>query len=538
MLSFRYLLIMFIIVCATPLLADMSANWFTCYGSTGHESVTASCYDPDGNYYLAGEFRGSFQMNDTTLNAGIHSTAFIAKYSATGQFIWARQSTSSGATSRSAFVTGIVADADQNVYLCGSFDGLFKLSDISVTSNSYVDSYIARLDATGACQWITRGNAGATNKAYAIALSSDNLPLVCGSFSSNTNLFGTAVTNSGLEDAYLAKFNTTGTINTLKHWGSISNDQCQSISPLSSGEIVITGFYSNAISFSGTSLPAHNVEVFVCKLDASLNPIWVKGSISDGWNQNDNIVTANDSGIYVFGRYNAGMSWDAFSLANTGYSLYALKLDNSGNVVWLSNLLSSSSGRSIKGACLTSDSTIVLSGFYSESCTTSLGTITGAGSDDAFVMLVSSAGSLEMFQTLGGSGLDASFTLSINADDELLCAGYYSASDSNFMGTIPVYSGLKDIFALRFNLQDSSIPAAPQNIMLHNNDQQLSLSWSSVHTSQSGTPISVSGYQIYGSSSFEEDSFELIGECVGTTYLLPINELSYSHRFYIVKAVP
>jgi len=539
MLSFRSFIVLLLSLLAMYLSASVNVDWYATYGSAGNESATASCYDSQGNYYLAGDFKGSLQFGSTMLESGTHTAIYIAKYASTGQLLWVKHSTSSGATVRSAFVTGIVADASQNLYLCGSFDGLFKLSGVSVTSPTSVDSYLSKLDSSGTCQWIVTGSASFTNKAFGITITNDNYPVICGSYGATQTLFGATVINAGLDDAYVAKFHPNGSLVTLNRWGSIANDVCQSIQILSNGDYVISGYNTNAISFGSTTLPNLGMEIFVCKLNSSLNPLWAKGSICNGTTQNEAIVTADASGIYVFGRYSAGISWDTFSLPNTSYALFALKLDHSGNAVWLRNVLSSGSNRSVKGACIMPNGDIALAGFYNATCTNSLGSYTSAGSNDAYFMVLNPDGNPQMFHSLGGGGIDVGFTLSKNADNELLIAGYFGAANSNFFGTIPVHTGQNDVYAIRLSIQNASIPAAPQNLVLHTAESNLILSWSPVLTSQTGSPLSVSTYQIFGSSIADDgESFELIGQCSGTSYVLPANELSHPHRFYLVKALP
>lgn len=537
MFSSRFICLVFLALFISGYYASINVDWFTSYGSAENESVTASCYDSQGNYYLAGEFKGTLQLGSFTLTSGIHSAIFIAKYSASGQLLWAKNSTSSGATARSASVTGIVADNNGNLYLCGSFIGTFKLSDVTVQSSSFIDSYLTKLDANGICLWTNKANASGANKAFDIALTSDGYPVICGNFSQTSLLFGYNVSNASLEDAYVARFDSDGSLQTLKHWGSTQTDQCQAITSLSNGEYIISGYNSNSITFGTTTLPAHGMESYVCKLDSSLNPIWAKGSICDGGSQSETTVTADASGIYVFGRYNAAMAWSTFSLPNSGYALFSMKLDHSGNVLWLNKLLSSSSNRSVTEACILANGDVVLTGFFNGTCSYASGTYTSAGLNDAFLISLSPTGEMKMFQPFGGSGSDVGFTISKNSNDQMLCAGYFGAANSSILGTIPQHIGLYDMYAFRFSIQDASIPSAPQSLMLQSVNQQYVLSWSAVQTSQTGSPISVSGYQIFGSSGVDGESFELIGECTGTSYVLPVNELSYSHRFYMVKAL-
>ncbi len=131
--------------------------WAKSAGSTDNDYVSSKSISTDetGNVYITGDFRSSTIDfgNDIITNSGgfdngmlqPYSDLFIAKYDASGNFIWAK---SAGANDGNDYCYGIATDINGNAYVTGNFRGTtIGLGSDTLTnfgSNSS-DIFIAKL---------------------------------------------------------------------------------------------------------------------------------------------------------------------------------------------------------------------------------------------------------------------------------------------------------------------------------------------------------------------------------------------------------
>jgi len=166
-----------------------------------------------GNIYTTGFFTGTtdFDPGATTFTlTSLNSTgnAFISKLDVSGNFKWAKQLKSNGP----GFSYGIVCDTLENIYTCGSFQGVIdfdpSLSAVSYTTAGGEDMFILKLDSVGNYIWHKVGGGIDSDASTGIALDKKQSIYITGYFS-NTCDFGSIYTNTlvsaGNGDLFVAK---------------------------------------------------------------------------------------------------------------------------------------------------------------------------------------------------------------------------------------------------------------------------------------------------------------------------------------------
>jgi uncharacterized delta-60 repeat protein len=174
-------------------------------GTGSYDAGTGIAVDPSGNVYISG-------------NTGASNTNMLAvKYNSAGTVLWQR--TLSSGTEDIGLAMAV--DSSGNAYLCGASD----------TSGSY-DFQIAKYDTSGTIQWQRRlfGAGSSQDIARGIATDSSGNVYICGS--------GNA---AGTYDIYVAKYDTSGTIQWQKRLGSASDDNGTGVAVDSSGNVYICG---------------------------------------------------------------------------------------------------------------------------------------------------------------------------------------------------------------------------------------------------------------------------------------------------------
>ncbi|MBX7158632.1 MAG: hypothetical protein K1X66_09640 [Verrucomicrobiae bacterium] len=126
----------------------------SCAYSTGYSIDT----DGLGNIYIAGIYSGGCSFSNTiklisTLNDE-DVDGFVAKYSSTGQAIWAKKIGSPQAGS-SQVTQALIVDKKNNIYITGHYLSGITIGNITFPSkpSQAADAYLAKLNSNGSVLW-------------------------------------------------------------------------------------------------------------------------------------------------------------------------------------------------------------------------------------------------------------------------------------------------------------------------------------------------------------------------------------------------
>ena len=130
-----------------------TVSWATSIGGTGTDSGEGIATDSGGNVYVIGKYSGSVTIGSTTLttvSVGSYD-AFVAKYDTSGTVQWAK---SIGGMS-SEYGYGIATDNGGNVYVIGEYQGTatFAPGTTLTSASGTRDAFVAKYDTSGTVQW-------------------------------------------------------------------------------------------------------------------------------------------------------------------------------------------------------------------------------------------------------------------------------------------------------------------------------------------------------------------------------------------------
>ena len=157
---------------------------------------------------------------------------------------------------------------------------------------------------------------------------------------------GTTLTNtsdSNYSDAYILKYNSTGTLLWSKQLGGSRNENIASIDTDNAGNVYITGSFENNITLGNTTLSSTNGGVFISKLNSNGDYIWaIKNT---GTNENFHIrdIKADNSGnVFITGETRSTtLSFDNLIITTpsndptlTNDRVFIVKFDTNGIGLW------------------------------------------------------------------------------------------------------------------------------------------------------------------------------------------------------------
>ena len=134
------------------------------------------------------------------------------KYSETGSFLWATQS--SGINEVDQLIAGGVAvDTVGNVYVLGEFKGGIDFGGETALASEFgtTDLFLARFNVNGTPDWVKQIGGYTEDFAGGISLDSQGQPVIIGTFQGSTKL-DAAITlySAANREMFVAKYDTTG----------------------------------------------------------------------------------------------------------------------------------------------------------------------------------------------------------------------------------------------------------------------------------------------------------------------------------------
>ncbi|MCT7961168.1 Ig-like domain-containing protein [Laspinema sp. D1] len=356
-------------------------EWIKQFGSSSEDNAKGITIDSAGNLYITGQTYGNL---GGTFFGG--TDAWIAKYNSSGTQQWVKQL----GTASAEWSESITVDSAGNSYITGSTTG-----NLGGTNAGLYDAWVTKYDSSGTQQWVRQLGTTADDSSNSISLDSAGNLYITGTTSGS--LGGTSAGNG---DAWVAKYNSSGTQQWVKQFGTTNIEFSEGIIVDGAGNSYITG--ATRGDLNGTNAGAY--DAWIAKYDSSGIQQWVKqfGSSSDELSQSITIDSAGN--LYI-----TGHTFGNLGGTNAGgYDAWVAKYNSSGTQQWVKQFGSSSNDYS-EGITVDGAGNLYITG-YTEG---NLGG-TNAGSSDAWVVKYNSSGTQQWVHQLGTSGIDAAYSITVD----------------------------------------------------------------------------------------------------------------------------
>jgi len=298
---------------------DSSGNtaWVKVPGGNYMGAGNEMTVDIKNNIYLTGEFAGDSIVfgphilhNPTT--GFSFSNFFIAKYSPTGNVLWAKAPVIADSTN--AYGYGVRTDNTGNVYVTGKFYGdsiIFDNVTLRIKSAPGEGIFVVEYDSSGNLVWakMTDGNPGAAP--FGIAVNESNDAFVTGYFTGDSLTWGTSSgysLGSLNSNAFIAKLDRNGNALWVKTATVPQNMFAigQSVTVDKENNIFLSGGFGDSVTFDNTTLCQpldSNLDydpMFLYKLDSNGNVICAKAFLTGGGGKTSSCIDKNGNG-YIGG---------------------------------------------------------------------------------------------------------------------------------------------------------------------------------------------------------------------------------------------
>ena len=436
----------------------------TYYGAAKDDNNYAIAVDSAGNCYLGGQTRSSsFPLINPINDTKTGLSAYIGKFSPTGQLLWSTYLGGSGNDK----ITGIAIDSTNNVVVLGSTDSsdfVIKNAYQSTKDNTY-SFFVTKFSSVGDLVWSTYLGGSGYDYPTAITVdSSDNILITGEAELSFPTVSAMNSTNNGYYDTVVAKMSSSGQLLWSTFLGGSDSDSGTGIATTSDGGVVVLGSTTSSnfptkAAYDST-YSTGTADSFISKFSSDGHLEWstyLGGTGSDyprgiAVGPKDNIVVIGDTDSTDFPLKNE------FQSSLKGVSdQYVSMFDSFGNLEWSTYLGGSDQERGGKVA-FDYNGKIIVSGITESNNFPMSDVYTGPFRIAASIAVFSSTGSIER-GFYYGSGLFESPQVAITPTNDIMLSGYSSSTMLPMVNAMnSTNNGLNDAFLVKFTSDPIVIP--------------------------------------------------------------------------------
>ena len=258
----------------------------------------------NGDVFLGGGPASGLDLGCGPLTGGA-GTSHLARLDASGQCLWSRTlDLDSSVIFSDLGLVGPTADGSDFV-IRGSFSGTMDAGCGPMTSAPGGSSFVARLDAGGACVWSK--SFGARYMRVTRFPSGDLLLSV--PLAGTVDLGGGPLTSASIKDVAFARLDVSGNHVWSKRFGALGASLCARYCPGSlnaavtaNGSVLLSGPLTGWVDFGGGPIGSMAEQTYVVKLDGAGTFLWHRQLPATTYVTPDPCgaaITANDNGVDV-----------------------------------------------------------------------------------------------------------------------------------------------------------------------------------------------------------------------------------------------
>ncbi len=442
-------------------------SWAATFGAdSGDDKAYRIALDGEGNIYTTGYFGSNynptvdFDPGDGVLNCTSHGCedVYISKFTSTGNFLWARAFGGPGGDRGQ----DVAVDDSGNVYVTGWFKGMVDFDPGAGTevrtSVGDCDVFVSKYDSNG--EFISCFTFGGSSWDYGCAVGIDSAGdlLVSGAFRKTVDFDPSAgvnqKTSNGGEDAFLAKYTSTGSLLWVSTWGGDSEslpDVGRALALDSNDRIYVTGEMEDSDDM---------VAYLNCHTSFGVATWCVDWRAVVSCEPGRGVAVDSADNIYVVGWFENQVDFNPGAgncnrTSKGGRDAFINVFNPSGDHQWVKVWGSNGSDEAFDIAFTPSGEMFVCGYFESGASLSDLGggTLNSNGGRDAFLLNVSHDGALNWSSTWGGDGSDEAFGVDVNSEGKPLIAGYFQGTadfDPGSGENVHASNGFFDAFLCMF----------------------------------------------------------------------------------------
>lgn len=362
-------------------------------------------------------------------------------------------------------VKNITVDAQNNSYLTGNTSDTLIIQTDSIKTQSTADSelFLAKVDANGSSQWLRR--ISTTGSGSITDLQTDPLgnSYVLGYFQ-DTLVFNTdSLVSAGQTDMFMAKYDANGNLLWKIQAGGTKSDLPWALALDADGNLYISGNFQGTTLFGSTILDSgSSYDNFVAKYDTNGGILWAKQLHSTSF-IGSQIVAAPNGTIYLGGNFDNNTNFETDTLTTiSGSDLVVAQYTADGTLNWVKTFGDANAYNILNKLATDANSNVYLNGWFVNTLSFGVHPLQAVGNEDAFVAKLSPDGIALWAISYGGSSYDEASALAIGNNGFCYTAG--AITDTVVVNNETINSlGMLD--AVLMQIDQSIVTSSPTPLM-------------------------------------------------------------------------
>jgi hypothetical protein len=233
---------------------DPALVWSTYFGGNDLDVAQAISYDGFNSVYIGGTTHSTSDMATTGSHQdtlGGNYDAFLAKFTTGGTLRWATYFGRIG----DEYGRAIAADARGNILMTGSTTSADSMATTGAYDTTYGgggDAFLVKFDSTGSLKWANYFGANSVEVGYGVSCGDNNSVYLAGSTGSTFSIATMGAhqfTPGSVKDAFLAKYDSSGILKWATYYGGGRDDEANDVKFIG-GNVYLTGTTESTDSMS------------------------------------------------------------------------------------------------------------------------------------------------------------------------------------------------------------------------------------------------------------------------------------------------
>ena len=346
----------------------------------------------------------------------------------------------------------LFTDKEGNNYIAGGFTDTLNVGSTILISKGSYDIYLLKYNTNGDLIWAIQAGGNDSDEAYGIASDASGNLYLTGYFSETANFSGTQVKSKGYRDFFVAKYSSNGELVWVRNGDGNNEAFGTAITADRNGNVFVSGIFKDTMNIGNLEfISKGNEDVFIVRYNKSGEVVW---STTGGGNMADkstSIITDFNGNVYVTGDFERIAKFNQKEIVSSGKKdIFIAKYNNDGVIQWLKREGSATGDDHASSIALDNSENIYITGYFSGLAKFGISKLKNIGSDDIFLVKYNPDGGLIWVKQTGGKGNKHARALILDKDGNIYVTGVFNV-DFTFAENNIKNLGEWDIFILKYN---------------------------------------------------------------------------------------